>query len=123
MTVEDLLHQYDPAISALGMRLREKLIGLLPGIQEVVDQSARIIGYGYGPGYKDSICTIIPSKKGIKLGLYKGVELPDPVGLLEGSGKVHKYVSIKSDAHIDSPALKALLAAALDGYKERITKM
>jgi len=119
MTVEDLLYQYESAIAERGVLLRSKLFALLPNIQEVVDESARIIGYGYGPGYKDSICTIIPSKKGIKLGFYKGVELPDPAGLLEGSGKVHKYVSIKTDNDIESKALQALLKAALEAYEVR----
>lgn len=122
MTVEDLLYEYDPAIAGLGTKLRNKLFTLLPKIQETVDESARIIGYGYGPGYKDIICTIIPSKKGIKLGFYKGVELPDPAGLLQGSGKVHKYVSIKTDAHIDSEPLHTLLSAALTAYDLRKSK-
>jgi hypothetical protein len=119
MTPEDLLYQYEPAIAELGMRLRSKLFTVLPNIQEVVDESARIIGYGYGPGYKDSICTIIPSKKGIKLGLYKGVELPDPAGLLEGTGKVHKYVNIKTSADLESKPLQALLSEALSAYELR----
>jgi hypothetical protein len=121
MTAEDLLYQYEPSIAERGMLLRSKLFELLPDIQETVDESARILGYGYGPGYKDSVCTIIPSKKGIKLGLYKGVELPDPAGLLEGTGKVHKYVSVKTDADIESKAVKALLMAALKAYELRKT--
>jgi hypothetical protein len=121
MTAEDLLYQYEPAVAERGMLLRRKLFALLPDIRETVDESARILGYGYGPGYKDSVCTIIPSKKGIKLGFYKGVELPDPAGLLEGTGKVHKYVSIKTDADIDSEPLKLLLMAGLAAYELRKT--
>ncbi len=66
------------------------------------------------------ICTIIPSKKGIKLGFYKGSGLPDPAGLLTGSGKVHRYVEIKSEASLKDKALKNLMTEALKAYKQRM---
>lgn len=101
------------------MQLRGMLLAELPGIIEQPDISANIIGYGYGPGYKDSICTIIPSKKGVKLGFYKGSLLKDPSGLLAGSGKVHKYVDITSEKMINGAALNKLLTQASNMHKER----
>jgi hypothetical protein len=92
----------------------------LKDIQETTDVKANIIGYGYGPRYKDSICVIIPSKKGIKLGFYKGAELPDPEKLLTGTGKVHKYVEIKSSEVIKSKGVKNLLKEAVKAYKIRM---
>jgi hypothetical protein len=81
---------------------------------------ANIIGYGLGPGYKGSVCAIIPSKKGVKLGIMKGAELPDPDGLLEGSGKVHRYVVIRSVQDFQNPALRALLNQAAEACRERL---
>jgi hypothetical protein len=81
---------------------------------------AHLIGYGYGPGYKEMICTIIPSKKGIKLGFYKGSELPDPETLLTGSGKVHRHVVINSDQDLKKLALKKLLSEAVKAYQKRM---
>ena len=105
---------------ALGLQLHEYLLSALPGIIEMPDAPANIIGYGYGPGYKHMICTIIPSKKSIKLGFYKGSELPDPQYLLTGAGKVHRYVEIKSADLINSPAIQALITVAVAAYKQRI---
>ncbi len=119
ITAADILQKYEPAIATLGLQLREYLLSTLPGITEMPDPPANIIGYGYGPGYKELICTIIPSKKGIKLGFYKGSGLPDPDHLLTGTGKVHRYVEIKSTDSIGSPAIKALLTAALAAYRQR----
>ncbi len=68
------------------------------------------------------ICTILPSKKGLKLGFYKGADLADPGSLLDGTGKISRYLEIKSDKQIESNALKQLLASALAAYKQRITK-
>lgn len=116
----NILAKYDENISELGFQLREFLLKNLKDIIEQPDEPANIIGFGYGPGYKDSICVIIPSKKGMKLGLNRGSELPDPSKLLTGSGKVHKYVEIKSAKDISNPALKKLLQEALKAYRKRI---
>ncbi len=81
---------------------------------------ARMIAFVYGQRYVDMICTIIPSKKGLKLGFYKGNELPDPDGLLEGKGKISRYVEIKAEKMIASLALKKLIVAGYKAYQERM---
>jgi hypothetical protein len=116
---ETILTKYDEKVSTLGLQLRHFLLSELKDSIEMPDPAANIIGYGYGTGYKDLICTIIPSKKGIKLGFNRGSELPDPKKLLTGSGKVHKYVEIKSQADIHSAALKQLLEEALEALRKR----
>lgn len=82
-------------------------------MEESVDEPARLLAYSYGPGYKGLVCTLIMSQKGVKLGINRGAELPDPEGLLEGSGKVHKYVQLKSAADLEQPGLKTLIEAVL----------
>jgi hypothetical protein len=121
-TFEGILSKYEERVSALGFQLREFLLKELKQIIEYPDGPANIIGYGYGPGYKTLVCTIIPSKKGIKLGFYKGSELPDPQKLLRGSGKVHRYVEIESENDIKNPAIKKLLSEALKAYDARTGK-
>jgi hypothetical protein len=44
--------------------------------------------------------------------VWRGTELPDPAGLLEGSGKLHRIVSVRSEADLDTPALQDLMSAA-----------
>lgn len=114
-----VLGKYDENISALALVLRGYLLAQLSNIKEYPDVPANVIGYGYGPGYKDQICVIIPSKKGIKLGFNRGSELPDPAGLLTGSGKVHRYVVINSEKEIKSAALKKLLAEGVKAWMRR----
>ena len=117
--VDELLLKYDKSVSSLGLQLREFLLAQLEGCIELPDQAANIIGYGYGTGYIDLVCTIIPSKKGIKLGFNRGSELPDPGKLLTGSGKVHRYVEIKSENDIRSTAIKELIREAIKAWKIR----
>ena len=122
MTAEEILSAYEEKISAPGFQLRKLLFSELKNINEEADASSNIISFNYGKGYKNVICVIIPSKKGIKLGFYKGSELPDPGNLLKGNGKVHRYVEIKSSQDIHNAALRQLLKEAVAAYAARQTK-
>lgn len=117
--VEQILMKYDESISSVGFHLRHFLLSQLDGCSEIVDIPANMIAYGFGTGYVDTVCTIIPSKKGIKLGFYRGSELPDPEKLLAGSGIVHRYVEIRSERDIKNRALKQLVKEALKSWKTR----
>lgn len=113
-----ILSQFPPSVRKLAGEVRIFIHALLPGIDEQPDFPARMIAYGYGPGYKDSICTLLLSQKGVKLGFYKGAELPDPQLLLTGTGKIHRYVEIRSVKSLNS-ALRSLMNEALEAYKKR----
>lgn len=114
-----LLDKYPRETISLAYSLHQLIMSLIPGIIATPDFSANIIGYGFSSKYADTVCTIILSKKGIKLGLYKGSSLPDPSGLLQGSGKLHKYVQVLKEEDIHQPALKALLEAGYNACLER----
>ncbi len=116
----DFLSKYSPEVVNLSLALRTSLLSQLPEITEQLDLPAKMVAYCYGQKYAEMICVIIPSKKGLKLGFYKGTELPDPAGMLEGTGKISRYVQIKSNEQIDSPALKNLVSAALEAYRKRM---
>lgn len=68
---------------------------------------------------KLGVCTVIPSKNGLKLGFYKGNDLPDPGQLLKGNGKISRYVEIKAPEDVYSGGLIALIKAAFAAYKAR----
>jgi hypothetical protein len=119
MTIENILSNYEEKIVVLALNLRSFILQELTGITEMPDDSVNVIGYGYGRGYKDMICTILLSRKGVKLGFYKGSELSDPEKLLTGTGKIHRFTEIKTEQDINSPDLKKLLNEALKAYQKR----
>jgi hypothetical protein len=110
---------YSHDVRALANTARKALVNALPGAAEGVDRPAKLLSYTYGPGYKGVVCTLLMSKTGVKLGIFRGSELPDPAGLMQGSGKVHRYVQLRSPADLERAELKALLAAALAAWRER----
>jgi hypothetical protein len=118
---EKFLTNYEPNVQQLAQMTREFLLKNIPGVKEDLDIPAKMIAYSLGPGYKGMICTIILSKKGVKLGFYKGSELPDPEKLLTGTGKVHRYVEITDAKILKTKALKNLLSLSVKACKHRIS--
>lgn len=117
--IETLLAPYPPEVRDLAHVARQFLTKALPGAAETIDVSAKLLGYGYGPGYKGVVCTLLLSKTGVKLGIARGAELPDPKHLMQGSGKVHRHVQLWTPADLKQPGLKALVKAALAASKKR----
>lgn len=56
----------------------------------------------------------------VNVGFFQGAELPDPVGLLKGSGKSMRHVKLSPDAEEDAAALLALIDAAYADLKARL---
>ena len=58
----------------------------------------------------------------VNIGFYRGADLPDPAGLLEGSGKRMRHVKLKAGEEVDEEALEALIAAAYEDMKARLER-
>lgn len=50
----------------------------------------------------------------VNVGFFRGTVLPDPAGLLRGTGKYMRHVKVVPGAAIDEAALAALITAAYD---------
>ncbi len=111
--VADLLKPYSPEVRKLALATRALALKVIPNAIEQVDPKSKLIGYGFGTGYKDMICSLMPAKTWVTLGIGWGRELPDPEKLLEGSGKVHGHVKLRTDSDLENPALEALLKAGV----------
>ncbi len=48
----------------------------------------------------------------VNVGFFRGAELPDPAGILVGTGKFMRHVKIRPGEPVDVPALTTLIAAA-----------
>jgi len=120
--INEFLSKYNEEVFINALTLRELLLANLPNIIEQIDSPAKMIAYCYGQKYSELICVIIPSKKGLKLGFNRGTELSDPEKLLEGAGKISRYVQIKSIEQMKSLALKKLFSEALTVYKQDAKK-
>ncbi len=59
-------------------------------------------------------------KAHVNVGFFRGAELADPGGLLEGTGKRMRHVKVRPGADLDVEALGALIDAAYADIKARI---
>lgn len=87
----------------------------LPGANELVYDNYNffVIGYCASEKPSESIVSLACSKKGVALAFLHGNDLPDPDGLLLGSGVQNRFVRLPSARTLAEPGVKALLRAAV----------
>ena len=119
MKIEDFLSNYSDEVQTIVHELRDVLKRRLPGINETLDLPAKMIAFGYGNTYKEHVCSVFPSKKGVKLGFNQGVQLNNIAGLLQGTGKISRYVEIKNPELLKSKELLDLIDQAQQLYLQR----
>lgn len=56
----------------------------------------------------------------VNVGFFQGAALPDPQGLLQGTGRSMRHVKLRPDAPVPADALRALLAAAHRDIRARL---
>ena len=60
-------------------------------------------------------------KAHVNIGFFRGAEIADPEGLLEGTGKFMRHVKLRPDREVDATALSTLINAAYTDMKGRLT--
>ena len=102
-----------PQIQDLARRAKALVEEIMPGVVEVTWPNQGIISFGVGPRkMSEHFCYIAVLKNRINLGFYYGADLPDPAGLLEGTGKLMRHIKIARLEQLENPALRQLLVAA-----------
>jgi len=56
----------------------------------------------------------------VNVGFFRGAEIADPSGLLEGTGKFMRHVKLRPGADFDAAALAKLIETAYTDMKERV---
>ena len=59
-------------------------------------------------------------KAHVNVGFFRGAEIADPEGLLEGTGKLMRHVKLRPEHDVDAKALKKLIEIAYTDMKGRL---
>ena len=59
-------------------------------------------------------------KAHVNVGFFRGAELDDPAGLLEGSGRFMRHVKLRPQQEVDSTALERLIDASCADIRARL---
>lgn len=110
-----LLSRFSPESVALGKRCLTKLGRAVPGAIHLVYEYNHSVVISISPsekGYEGfAALAIYPGE--VRLYFQGGKDLPDPAGLLQGSGSKARYAIVMSASDLDKKDMQALLKAAI----------
>ena len=116
--LDELIGRY-PAVAQVIEASRQLLTTAFPGSAETADLKAGLIAYGYGPGYRNMVATLILGRHSVKIGIPYSAGFDDPSRLLAGTGKVHRHIAIASIGDLGRPGVAELLAASHEAWQRR----
>jgi hypothetical protein len=111
--------KFSPENAALIRAVRRKMRERLPHAIELVYDNYNFFVIGYSPTERpsDAIFSIAAQAKGVAICFLQGAGLPDPDGLLRGSGRVVRNLRLEGAATLDRPEVRALMKSALERAK------
>lgn len=110
------LVEFEPEIAALGGKAVAWLRERLPTADVMIYDNYNFLVAGFSPNERpsDAVLSIALSSRGVALCFLQGAGLPDPHGLLRGSGRVVRNVRLISIDDFVRPNLAMLIEIALE---------
>jgi hypothetical protein len=109
------IEKFDSADQRLIRAVRSAVRKRLPTTNELVYDNYNFFVIGYSPTERpsDAIVSIAARAHGVGLCFIYGASLPDPKGLLLGSGRQTRFIRLESAGQLSDPDVEALIAAAI----------
>jgi hypothetical protein len=113
--LDAFLAKYTPEVAAQGHLALERMRSRLPGAWQLVYDNYNALAIAFSANDKLSgvVFSIALYPRWVSLFFARGVELPDPGGLLKGEGKGIRHIVLTDMALFDTPGVQALIAEAL----------
>ena len=113
--LEQFIAKYSPAIASQAAEALKILRARLPGVYELVYDNYNALAIGFSPTEKssDAIFSLALYPKWVSFFFLQGAGLPDPTGILKGTGKVIRHIVLSDSIDLKKPDVEALIAAAL----------
>ena len=114
--LDAMINRRPPEMKKLAKAVLARLRPRFPGAVEMVYDKANTLVIGFSPDERASnaITSMAVYRKWINLYCFEGDAMPDPEGLLKGSGAMVRHIRITTADELDRPAVKALISAALE---------
>jgi hypothetical protein len=113
--LDTFLNRFSPETARLARAVIQRMRARLPGAVEMVYDKANALVIGFCPNERasDAINSMAVYTNWVNLYFFEGDALPDPEGLLQGSGAMVRFIRLTDPSDLDRPAVKALMAEAL----------
>ena len=117
--VASFIAKFDPANARLIRACRTSMRRRLPTANELVYDNYNFLAIGYSASERASDCVVslAAGSNGVSLSFYYGATLPDPDGILLGSGNQNRFVRLPTAATLGDLAVERLQRAALPQAK------
>jgi Domain of unknown function (DU1801) len=109
------IDKFEPKNQALIRAVRKIFRKRLLTANELVWDNYNFFVIGYSPTERpsDTFFSIAAGANGVGLSFYRGATLPDPHGILLGSGSQNRFIRIESLQTLANPHVDDLISAAI----------
>ena len=113
--LSSFISKFSPAIAAEARAVLTELRTRLPGATELIydNYNALAIGFGATDRMGDLILSVAIYPRWVSLFFFHPGGLPDPEGLLRGTGTMVRHLVLESAADLDRPAVRTLVRRAV----------
>ena len=107
------MHEHSGVLGAIAQRWFEVMRDCGDDVRELLHDGHPTACVGDAAfGYVDAFTSHV------NVGFFRGAEIADPDGLLEGTGKFMRHVKLRPERDVDATALMKLIEAAYTRVKE-----
>ena len=112
--LKGFIAKFEPSHQRLIRAVRRALRQRFATAYELAYDNYNFFVLGYGPTARPSDCivSIAAGANGVGLCFIHGASLPDPTGMLQGSGNQTRFIRLESVDVLKRPEVEALIAAA-----------
>ncbi len=116
--------KFDTEDQKLIRSVRKTMRKRLPTANELVWDNYNFFVIGYSPTERptDAPLSIAARANGVGLCFIHGARLPDPHGMLQGSGKQTRFVRLETAQTLEQPEIDSLISSALANAKIQMPK-
>jgi len=113
--LQEALHRFEQDVQDLAAAARAAVLDVVGPCFEQIFPIQRLVSVLYSTTekrMKDNICLLVIYRDHVNLMFPRGVDLNDPNGLLEGSGKAMRHVKLRMLGDLDKPGVRQLIVQA-----------
>jgi len=114
-----VLADHRPDVVAAAHAIQGVIVEELPEVVVYFDRGDGLLAFGASSAMRDLLFALIPHAGWLNLQLADGATLPDPDGLVEGTGKRIRHVKLRSAEAAGRPAVQALVREQIRAHAER----
>ena len=110
-TWDELLASQTPEVQAAAHALKAVIRAEIPDVVVEFDPGNRLLAFGRTMRMRDLLFALIPHAGWVNLQLADGALLPNPDGLIEGTGKRIRHVKVRSATAAADPRARSIVRA------------